>query len=91
MGSFGNEALERSDLVDIVLRKIEKQFGFGFRKKDTLIIGDTPRDIECGKKNGTMTVAVATGSFSKEQLGECDADLVLKDLGEFEAVMGLLT
>jgi phosphoglycolate phosphatase len=91
VGSFGNEALERSDLVDIVLRKIEKQYGFGFRKKDTLIIGDTPRDVECGKKNGTMTVAVATGSFSKEQLRQCGADLVLEDLGKFEAIFGLLT
>lgn len=91
VGSFGNEALERSDLVDIVLHKIEKEYGFGFQKEDTLIIGDTPRDIECGRKNGTLTVAVATGSFSKEQLRECDADLVLEDLGEYEAIIGLLT
>jgi len=32
------------------------------------VIGDTPHDIQCGQAIGAYTVAVATGSFSVEQL-----------------------
>jgi len=33
-----------------------------------LYIGDTPHDIACGKAIGAKTIAVATGSYSVEQL-----------------------
>lgn len=32
------------------------------------VIGDTPADVECGKAIGARTIAVATGSYSLEQL-----------------------
>jgi phosphoglycolate phosphatase-like HAD superfamily hydrolase len=34
----------------------------------TYIIGDTPHDIDCGKAIGARTIALATGSYSREQL-----------------------
>ena len=30
---------------------------------EVLVVGDTPRDVACGKFQGTRTVAVATGRF----------------------------
>jgi phosphoglycolate phosphatase-like HAD superfamily hydrolase len=37
------------------------------------VIGDTPRDIACARADGVRVVAVATGSFSAEELAEADA------------------
>ena len=34
------------------------------------VIGDTPADVECGKEIGARTIAVATGSYSCDELGE---------------------
>jgi phosphoglycolate phosphatase len=32
------------------------------------VIGDTPLDIRCGREIGARTVAVATGTFSLQEL-----------------------
>ena len=34
------------------------------------VIGDTPADVECGKEIGARTIAVATGSYSLDELAE---------------------
>ena len=39
-----------------------------FNSTTTVIIGDTPKDIACGKACGAQTLAVATGRFSVDQL-----------------------
>ncbi|NDD81262.1 MAG: haloacid dehalogenase, partial [Verrucomicrobia bacterium] len=44
------------------------------------IIGDTPHDVACARAIGAKAVAVATGSFSVEQLRACGADAVFTDL-----------
>ena len=84
IGGFGNEGRERHELVGVVREKCRINFERDFREKDIIIIGDTPRDIECGQKNGALTIGVATGGFSKDQLREAGADLVLEDFNDFQ-------
>ena len=36
------------------------------------VIGDTPADVACGKEIAARTVAVATGSYSRDELAEHD-------------------
>ena len=48
---------------------------------DTFVIGDTPKDVEAGKRAGFQTVGVATGSYSVEALRETGADVVIEDFG----------
>lgn len=58
----------------------------------TFVIGDTPADVECGKEIGARTVAVATGSYSSEQLAEHDPWTTLERLPEpagFRKLIGL--
>ena len=45
-----------------------------------LVVGDTPRDVEAGRAAGAVTVAVATGKYSVEQLAKTGADFVLRTL-----------
>ena len=44
------------------------------------VIGDTPRDIDCGKAIGARTVAVATGSYGYKELQEEEPWLALPGL-----------
>lgn len=57
-----------------------------------LVIGDTPADVECGKEIGARTIAVATGSYSVDQLRETDPWAALEQLpepGAFRELLGL--
>jgi phosphoglycolate phosphatase-like HAD superfamily hydrolase len=53
----------------------------------TWIIGDTPKDIACAKAIGARCLAVATGSFTIEQLERHGADLVVASLDEAIGMM----
>lgn len=56
------------------------------------VIGDTPADVECGKAIGARTIAVATGSYSVEELEATEPWSVLESLPEpaaFAALVGL--
>jgi len=54
------------------------------------VIGDTPNDVECARAAGAVAVAVATGSYSVDELRETGADVVFTDLSETEAFLKLL-
>lgn len=47
-----------------------------------LVVGDTPRDVEAARYAGAISVAVASGHFSKEELAAAGADHVLGSLEE---------
>ena len=48
------------------------------------MVGDTPRDVEAAKAVGAVSVAVATGDYSVDQLRETGADHVLRNFAEDE-------
>jgi phosphoglycolate phosphatase len=89
-GAFGNEAEVRADLIPVALERINRKWSAGFGTRDVVIIGDTPRDIECGKCHGALTVAVATGGFAAVSLEAYGADLVLENLGDSDLILELL-
>jgi phosphoglycolate phosphatase len=45
------------------------------------VIGDTPRDIACARADGVRCVAVATGPYAVDALGEADAVAAAGELG----------
>lgn len=51
-------------------------------ERECLYIGESPFDIEAGVKAGVFTVAVASGSWSKESLLVCKPNLFVKDISE---------
>ena len=54
------------------------------------LIGDSPSDVEAGNANGVITLAVATGFYSAEDLAKLNPGYVLPDLSNTEAVLSLL-
>ena len=87
-GGFGSDSEDRTVLPGIA-RERAGQGAVPFPREDTIVIGDTPRDIACARADGVRVVAVATGPIGIEELG--GADGVAADGRELAAVLeGLL-
>lgn len=91
VGGFGSDNEVRNELPRVALDRASAHWGRAFRGSDAVIVGDTPRDVACGKAVGAATVAVATGRFSRAQLLDTPADRVLPDLVDTAAVIEALT
>jgi phosphoglycolate phosphatase len=89
-GAFGDEALNRNDLLAVALSRIRDGGGPLFAPCDAVVIGDTPLDIACAAYSGARSVAVATGGYDVATLSASGADLVFGDLSDTEAVLTAL-
>jgi phosphoglycolate phosphatase-like HAD superfamily hydrolase len=52
-----------------------------------VVIGDTPKDVECAHVHGASAVAVATGTYPLKELEKTDAELVTADLSNTETIV----
>jgi phosphoglycolate phosphatase-like HAD superfamily hydrolase len=91
VGSYGSDHEERDELPAIALGRARERWGRPIEPEMAVIVGDTPRDVACGRAGGMRTLAVATGLFSAVQLEAAGADHVLADFGATEQVVALLT
>ena len=91
LGSYGSDHEERDQLPAIALERARRAWRETIELSDAIVVGDTPRDVSCGRREGTRTLAVATGYFSFDQLAETGADHVLEDLSATDEVLALLT
>ena len=54
------------------------------------VIGDTPHDVACARAVGAVPIAVATGTFTVDQLRDSGAEIVFEDLSDTDAVLRLI-
>lgn len=89
VGAFGSDHRNRDELVPIARVKSTARFG---QLGSVVVVGDTPRDIACGKAGAARTVAVATGHWDAGALRQHEPDVVLEDLTDtwaaIEAILG---
>ena len=83
--------LKPLELVDAAIERARAHWGVTIEAAEAIVIGDTPRDVGCGRAGGMRTLAVATGSFVAAELSEAGADHVLEDLSATPDVVTLLT
>jgi len=86
IGGFGSDHEVRNHLPGIAMERATGNWGVNFEADAVWVIGDTPRDVECGKHHGTRTMAVATGHFDAPSLRETGADEVLEDFSDHDRV-----
>jgi phosphoglycolate phosphatase-like HAD superfamily hydrolase len=89
-GSYGSDHEERDELPAIAVGRARELWGDIVSAEIAIVVGDTPRDVACGRAGGTRTLAVATGSFSTTDLRAAGADHVLDDLSDTGRVVELL-
>ncbi|MBI4282938.1 MAG: HAD family hydrolase [Chloroflexi bacterium] len=84
---YGTAVATRADMVGAAIEKAEQLTGHKFRDKDIVIIGDSLRDIECGKQFNALTIAVATGFHSRVQLSAAGPDYLFASLKDYRRVL----
>ena len=86
VGAYGSDSEDRRALVEVAVRRAEALTGRRFAARDVVVIGDTPLDIDCGRAAGALTVAVATGPYSTDDLEAHHPDALFRDFAEVERV-----
>ena len=89
-GAFADDSPVRNELGPHAKRRARDRHGEEFPPERIYIIGDTPHDVACARAIGAKAIAVATGSFSVEQLRACGADAVFSDFGQPQRFFHLL-
>ena len=91
VGGYGSDHEVRDHLPAVAIERAARHFGVPFSKDRVHVVGDTPRDVACGRHEGVRTLAVATGRFPLETLRDAGADAVFDDFkGTQEVVDELL-
>lgn len=67
LSQFGDHTLNRPELAQDASRAWERAGG---RREQMVVVGDTPRDVACGRAVGALVVAVASGSATSEELND---------------------
>ncbi|MGA9048033.1 MAG: HAD family hydrolase [Dehalococcoidia bacterium] len=84
---YGTEAKTRLDMAKLAVSKAGDLTGTKFSGKQVVIIGDALRDVDCARKIKALSVAVATGVHSVDDLKNAGADYAFKDLADTENVV----
>lgn len=87
---YGTEVKTRADMVRLAVNKAYEMTGQEFKNKGIVIVGDSVRDIECGKLFNALTIAVATGFHSQAQLLAARPDYLFTDLRDYGKVLAAI-
>ena len=90
INAFGSDHEIRGELPAIAQQRMQDAFGITLGGRDVVVIGDTPADISCGRELGARAIAVATGSYSVDDLKAHDPYAVFSDLSDTDAVLAAI-
>jgi phosphoglycolate phosphatase len=78
--AYGNDNADRAQLVTIAQHRASERAGVVFDNAHTVLLGDTPNDVQAAASAGVRVIAVATGKGSPDDLASAGAAVVLTDL-----------
>jgi phosphoglycolate phosphatase len=79
-GGYGTDSRDRAELTRAAITRAETLHGHDLDPTEIMVVGDTPRDVDAAKAVGAISVTVATGEYTVEQLRAAGADYVLANL-----------
>jgi phosphoglycolate phosphatase len=79
-GGYGSDSEDRSDLPAVARARAGDH-----PAQNTVVIGDTPRDIACARADGVHVIAISTGPFRASDLH--GADVVIDMAREIPAAL----
>jgi phosphoglycolate phosphatase len=89
-GAFADDHHDRNQLGQFARSRAQEKHGHKFDAARIDVIGDTGHDIACGKVFGARTVAIATGSWSRQKLSALQPDFLFDDLSNVDEVIRTL-
>lgn len=87
-GAYSSDSEDRRDLPPVAVARAEahtgRTIGLG---RHVVILGDTPRDVECALAHGCTAVGVAAARYTARDLEDAGAHAVLPDLTDTASVI----
>jgi phosphoglycolate phosphatase len=91
IGAYGDAHEQRAELVSLARRAAAAAvYGADFGGTATVIIGDTPFDVQAALAGGARAVAVATGGSTMDELAAAGPHAVLSDLADTGRVVAAI-
>ena len=90
VGAYGSTHEVRAELVHEARRNAERAYQADFGGDATVIVGDTPLDVEAALATDARAVGVATGQFTVSELAAAGAHAVLPDLADTDLVVAAI-
>lgn len=81
-GGFGDDHEDRNQIAKIAHERGNRTLGEKLSGEQILVIGDTPRDIECARAIGARSLAVATGKYPVDKLRQESPTWVTESLAQ---------
>ncbi len=89
-GGFGSDSIDRAEILRIAKQRACKHYDIEFSSEHVWVIGDTPLDIENGRKMGANTLAVATGGIDIDELKQHNSSALVEDLSDLDEFLNIV-
>ncbi|WP_327109535.1 HAD family hydrolase [Nonomuraea glycinis] len=91
LGGYGEEVYPKASLLQVAQGRAKQRLGTPFSLANTVLIGDSARDVQAARIGGAGMIAVASGRSTAAELHEAGADLVLPDLSNASEVVAAVS
>jgi phosphoglycolate phosphatase-like HAD superfamily hydrolase len=91
LGGYGEEVYPKATLLQVAQARAKERLGTPFTAADTVVIGDSARDVQAARIGGAGMIAVASGRSTAAELRAAGADIVLPDLSDASEVVAAVT
>lgn len=89
-GAYGSDHHDRNLLGPIAMERASVEYQHAFFPFETLVIGDTPKDIACAKACGAASLIVGTGNFKIADLEEYGPEFLVEDLSDTQRILEMI-
>jgi phosphoglycolate phosphatase-like HAD superfamily hydrolase len=86
-GAYADDHHDRDQLGHFARDRAREKHGIDFPPEQIFVLGDTPHDISCARAIGAKAVAIATGKFTRVELGALAPDFLFDNLGNVPKVL----
>jgi phosphoglycolate phosphatase len=80
VGAYGTDSRDRHEITRVAIARVSTMHGRDIEPTEVMVVGDTPLDVEAAKAVGAISLAVASGTYTVDELRSSGADLVLASL-----------
>jgi phosphoglycolate phosphatase len=81
---FGDLSEDRNDLSAAAFAQARRELDHALDPTNVIVVGDTPRDVECAHAIGARCLGVTTGRYTVADLAEAKSEGVVSSLTEVE-------
>lgn len=90
VGAYGSDGDDRAALVAVAQQRAGVRYERSFGPRSTVLIGDTPRDVDAALRGGADVIAVASGVHTSAELEAAGATVVLAGLADATSLARLM-